>query len=66
MSDSDFKFVVFRDVMDGYRWRLRSATGETVELSERGFPHKDECVQEVRGLIDARYPRARVRDATIG
>jgi uncharacterized protein YegP (UPF0339 family) len=66
MSDSDFKFVVFRDVMDGYRWRLRSGMGETVETSEGGHPHKDACVQEVQSLIDARYPRARVRDATIG
>jgi hypothetical protein len=35
MIASDLKFVIFRDMKDGYyRWRLRSATGETVELSE--------------------------------
>ena len=66
MPDSDLKFVVFRDMNDGYRGRLSSATGETVEISGRGHPHKDECVWEVRSLIDARYPRARVHDATIG
>jgi hypothetical protein len=29
---------------------LRSANGETVELSEGGHPREDECVREVRGL----------------
>ena len=66
MSDSGFKFVVFRDVMDGYRWRLRSATEETVELSERGYPYKDACVKEMSRLKDDRYPDAGVIDATVG
>ena len=43
---SDLKFVIFREVKDGYRWRLSSPTGETVELPERGHLHKDECEQE--------------------
>jgi uncharacterized protein YegP (UPF0339 family) len=34
MTASDLKYVIFRDMKSGYRWRLRSATGETVELSE--------------------------------
>jgi uncharacterized protein YegP (UPF0339 family) len=39
-TSSALKFVIFRDVKDGYRWRLSSATGETVELSDGGHSHK--------------------------
>jgi uncharacterized protein YegP (UPF0339 family) len=66
MSASDLKFVIFRDLKDGYRWRLSSPTGETVELSERAHLHKGECEQEVYRLRDDRYPYAKVRDATVG
>ena len=47
MSASDLKFVIFRDMKDGYRWRLSSPSGETVEYSERGHDHKGECEQDV-------------------
>ena len=66
MTARDLKFVIFRDVQDGYRWRLSSPSGETVELSERAHSHKDECVQEVHRLKGDRYPLAKVRDAAIG
>jgi uncharacterized protein YegP (UPF0339 family) len=66
MSASNLKFVVFRDMKDGYRWRLSSASGRTVERSERGHLHKGECAQEVFGLKDDRYPNAKVLDAAIG
>jgi uncharacterized protein YegP (UPF0339 family) len=66
MSASDLKFVIFRDMKDGYRWRLSSPTGETVERSERGHRHKGECAQEVFRLKDDRYPYAKVLDAAIG
>jgi len=52
MPDSVLKFEILRHFNDGYRKRLRSANGETVELSE-GHPRKDECVREVRGLVAA-------------
>jgi uncharacterized protein YegP (UPF0339 family) len=65
-ASSDLKFVIFREVKDGYRWRLSSPTGETVELSERAHSHKDECEQEVYRLKGDRYPYAKVRDAAIG
>jgi uncharacterized protein YegP (UPF0339 family) len=65
-ASSDLKFVIFREVKDGYRWRLSSPSGETVELSERAHSHKDECVQEVYRLKGDRYPYAKVRDAAIG
>ena len=66
MSASKVKFVIFRDMKDGYRWRLRSATGQTIERSERGHRHKGECAQEVFRLKDDRYPNAKVLDAAIG
>jgi uncharacterized protein YegP (UPF0339 family) len=65
MSASDLKFVIFRDMKDGYRWRLSSPTGETVELSEQAHLHKDECEQEVYRLKGDRYPYAKVRNAAI-
>jgi uncharacterized protein YegP (UPF0339 family) len=66
MSASDLKFVIFRDMKDGYRWRLRSASGQTLERSERGHRHKGECAQEVFRLKDDQYPKAKVLDAAIG
>jgi len=65
MSATDPKFVIFRDMKDGYRWRLSSAAGETIEYSERGRSH-EECEQDVYRLKGDRYPFAKVRDATIG
>jgi uncharacterized protein YegP (UPF0339 family) len=66
VSASDLKFVIFRDMNDGYRWRLRSASGQTVERSERGHRHKGDCAQEVFRLKDDQYPNAKVLDAAIG
>ena len=65
-ASSDLKFIIFREVEDGYRWRLSSPTGQTVELSERAYLHKDECEQEVYRLKGDRYPYAKVRDVAIG
>jgi uncharacterized protein YegP (UPF0339 family) len=65
-SSSDLKFVIFRDMKDGYRWRLSSASGETLERSERGHLHRGECAQEVFRLKDDQYPNAKVLDAAIG
>ena len=66
MPASDLKFVIFRDMNDGYRWRLRSASGQTVERSERGHRHKGDCAQEVFRLKDDQYPNAKVLDTAIG
>jgi uncharacterized protein YegP (UPF0339 family) len=65
-ASSELKFVIFRDLNDGYKWRLSSASGETVEYSGRGHDHKGECEQDVYRLKDDRYPHAKVRDAAIG
>jgi uncharacterized protein YegP (UPF0339 family) len=66
MSASDLKFVIFRNIKDGYRWRLSSASGETIEYSERGHGNKGECEHDVYRLKGDRYPYAKVRDAAIG
>jgi hypothetical protein len=66
VSASNLKFVIFRDLKDGYRWRLSSTTGETLERSERGHLQKGECEQDVFRLKDDRYPHAKVLDAAIG
>jgi uncharacterized protein YegP (UPF0339 family) len=66
VSASDMKFVIFRDLKDGYRWRLSSPSGKTLERSERGHLHKGECEQDVYHLKDDRYPNAKVLDAAIG
>jgi hypothetical protein len=65
-ASSDLKFVIFREVTDGYRWRFSSPSGETLEYSERSHLHKDECEQEVYRLKGDRYPYAKVRHAAIG
>jgi uncharacterized protein YegP (UPF0339 family) len=65
-ASSTLKFVIFRDVNDGYRWRLSSASGQTVEYSVRGYRHKSECEHDVYRLKDDRYPYAKVRDAATG
>jgi len=65
MSARDLKFVIFRDVEDGYRWRLSSASGQTLERSERGHSHKGECAQEVFRRKDDRYPNAKVLDTAV-
>ena len=60
--------VSFREMKDGggYRWRLSSAGGETLERSEGGPFYKGECEREVSRLKQARDPDARVLDATGG
>ena len=65
-ASSELKFVIFRDLKDGYRWRLSSAKGQTLERSERGHRNKGECEQDVFRLKDDRYPYAKVLDAAIG
>jgi len=65
-ASSDLRFVIFRDLKDGYKWRLRSGAGQTLERSERGHLHKGECAQDVFRLKDDRYPNAKVLDAAIG
>jgi uncharacterized protein YegP (UPF0339 family) len=65
MATSDLQFLIIRDVKDGYRWRLRSAQGETVDFSRRGHRHKSSCEQEVQHLRNDKCPGAQVRDLSV-
>ena len=43
------KFVIYRDLGDGYRRRLRSQSGETPAASASG--HRENCVGDIRCLL---------------
>jgi hypothetical protein len=45
------KFVVYRDIEDGYRCRLRSASGETLAASSAGHPTKGACGTDLRAFM---------------
>jgi uncharacterized protein YegP (UPF0339 family) len=59
------KFVIYRDVQDGYRWRLRSAAGETLSASSRGHREKSSCYEEMRTVM-AKHPAADILDVAVG
>ena len=46
MSAAELKLVLFRDLKDSYKWRLRSARGETIKTSKRGHRDKEGCKQD--------------------
>ena len=58
------KFVVYRDIEDGYRWRLRSAAGETLSASSRGHREKSSCYQEMRSVM-SEHPDADILDVAV-
>ena len=64
MIHGDGKFVLYRELGDGYRWRLRSATGETLAASSAGHPSKSACEQDMRIFMADHHPDAEVLDAT--
>ena len=59
------KFVLYREVGDGYRWRLRSATGETLAASEAAYATKSACEADLLAFMDDRHLEAEVLDATV-
>jgi uncharacterized protein YegP (UPF0339 family) len=66
VPDDAPKFIVFQDLAGGdYRWRLRSATSETLAASESGYAEKGACEQDVLRLKVDNYPDADVLDLTI-
>ncbi len=58
------KVVVYRDIEDGYRWRLRSAAGETLAAASQGHREKSSCYEEMRS-VTAEYPAADILDVTV-
>ena len=65
MPEKTPKFIVFRDLTDGYRWRLRSSTNETLAASGRRHEEKAACEQEVERLRAENYPYAQILDPTL-
>ena len=64
MRIAEGKFVIYRHVEDGYRWRLRSATGQTLGASSAGHPTKSACETEMRIFMADDHPDAEVLEAT--
>jgi uncharacterized protein YegP (UPF0339 family) len=62
----DSKFVLYRELGDGYRWRLRSAVGETLAASSVGHPSKGACETDMRVFMAEHHPDAEVLDAASG
>jgi uncharacterized protein YegP (UPF0339 family) len=60
------KFVLYRELADGYRWRLRFDTGETLASSSAGHPNKGACETDMRVFMAEHHPDAEVLDATSG
>jgi hypothetical protein len=59
------KFIVYRDLEDGYRWRQRSDTGETLAASSAVHPTRGACETDLRAFMaDHRPGEAEVLDAT--
>jgi len=59
------KFVVYRDIEDGYRWRLRSPSGGTLDASTQGHRDKSFCSEELRSVM-AEHPAAGILDVAVG
>ena len=59
------KFVVYRDIEDGYRWRLRSASGGTLDASTQGHRDKSFCYEEMQSVM-AEHPAAGILDVAVG
>jgi len=63
VREAEGRFVIYRELEDGYRWRLRSATSETLAASSAGHPSKGECETDMRILMADHHPDAEVLDA---
>ena len=62
MTRASKTFVLYRDLNDGYRWRLRSPTGETLAESPSGHREKAACQAELRAFM-ADHQGAEILDA---
>ena len=65
MSEAKSKFVLYRVLEDGYRWRLRSPTGETLGASAVGYPSKSACQADIDTFMTDHQLVAEVLDTTI-
>jgi uncharacterized protein YegP (UPF0339 family) len=58
------KIIVYRDLEDGYRWRLRSAAGKTLAAATGGHRDKYSCYEEIRSVM-TEYPGADILDVAV-
>ena len=63
-DDEQSKFVIYRELGNGYRWRLRSDTGQTLAASSAGHSSKSACEMDMRIFMADHRPDAEVLDAT--
>ncbi len=63
MTAKESKFILYRELGGGYRWRLRSPTGQTLAASPSGHREKGTCEAELRAfMVD--HPGAEILDLT--
>jgi hypothetical protein len=60
----ELKFVPSRELGDGNRWKLRSATGETLAASGARQPNKSACEADLRSFMADHHHDVEVLDAT--
>ena len=60
----ELKFVPSRELGDGNRWRLRSATGETLAASGARQPNKSACEADLRSFMADHHLDVEVLEAT--
>jgi uncharacterized protein YegP (UPF0339 family) len=65
MSHQQSKFVLYRELGGGYRWRLRFATGETRAVSAAGHQEKSACEADLRAFMADHHLDVEVLDATV-
>jgi uncharacterized protein YegP (UPF0339 family) len=65
VTEEENTFVLYRDIGDGYRWRLRAPNGETLAASPEGHREKAASEADMRAAM-ADHPGAQVLDATVG
>jgi hypothetical protein len=64
MRHEELKFVLYRELGDGYRWRQRSATGETLAASEAAHGEKSACEADLYAFMADHHLNVEVLDAT--
>ena len=58
---ASYRYVIYTDASNQWRWALRSASGETVAVSGRSFPTKkalEEAIGELRDIMVGARPEA--------
>lgn len=57
------KFILYKDNVGEYRWRLKSGNGNIIATSSEGYTTKDNCKNGIR-LVQDGAPGAPIEDLT--